>query len=255
MNRLSRAEDLLKDLGVTTAGDIDIEAIAYHVGAFIKYRPLDGCEGRIVGTDDRAVITVNSRAIPTRRRFSAAHELGHWHHHRGRSLVCRSDDIGNPTKGPMSPERVPDGYAADLLMPHYLFAPMANQIGETTFRAVEDLRQEFNTSITATAIRLVEYGSEPAMLVCHTANGRRWFYRPCHIPGKWFPQDQLDADSYAMDVLHGKEERSRRVLIGADAWFDWWDAQKYELYEETCRIIDNEILTLLVFKDEDMLDD
>ena len=255
MNPLSPTEELLKDLGVTAAGDIDIEAIAYHVGAIIKYRPLDGCEGRIVGAGDRAVITVNSHAIPTRRRFSAAHELGHWHHHRGRSLVCWSDEIGNPAKGALDPERVADGYAADLLMPDYLFAPMADQIGKITFQAVEDLRQEFNTSITATAIRLVEYGPEPAMLVCHTANGRRWFCRPRHIPDKWFPQDQLDADSYAMDVLHGKEERSRRVLIGADAWFDRWDAQKYELYEETCRTMDGEILTLLVFKDEEMLEE
>ena len=255
MNRLTGAEDLLKDLGVTAAGDIDIEAIAYHVGAFIKYRPLDGCEGRIIGADDHAVITVNSRAISTRRRFTAAHELGHWSYYRGQSSICRSDDIGNPRKGPMDPEHVADGYAADLLMPHYLFAPMADQIGKTTFRAVEELRREFKTSITATAIRLVEYGPEPAMLVCHTVKGRWWFCRPRHIPEKWFPQEQLDAESYAMDVLHGKDERSRRVLIGADAWFDRWDAQKYGLYEETCRTTDNEILTLLVFNDEDMLDD
>ena len=254
MTRPSPAEGLLKYLGVTAARDIDIDAIAYHVGAFIKYRPLDGCEARIVGVDDRAVITVNSGAIPTRRRFSAAHELGHWHHHRGRSFVCRPEDIGNPAKGPLDPERVADGYAADLLMPPYLFTPMANQIGKTTFQAVEDLRKEFNTSITAAAIRLVEYGAEPAMLVCHAENGRRWFCRPRHIPDKWFPRDNLDADSYAMDVLHGDLERSRRVLIGADAWFDRWDAQEYEVYEETCRTIENEILTLLVFKDEEMLE-
>ena len=245
---------MLKDLGVTAAGDIDIEAIAYHVGAFIKYRPLEGCEGRIVGVDDRAIITIDNRAIPTRRRFSAAHELGHWNYHRGRSLVCRSDEIGNPATGPLDPERVADGYAADLLMPRYLFGPMASQIGKATFKAVEDLRRKFNTSITATAIRLVEYGPEPAMLVCHAANGRRWFSRPPHIPDKWFPRNDLDADSYAMDVLHGKAERTRRVLMGADAWFDRWDAQKYELYEETCSTTDDEVLTLLVFKDDEMLD-
>lgn len=139
-------------------------------------------------------------------------------------------------------------------MPQFLFERMASQIGNTTFKAVEDLRREFNTSITATAIRLVEYGPEPTMLVCHTANGRKWFCRPRHIPDKWFSRVDLDAEGYAMDVLHGKAERSRRVLMGADAWFDRWDAQKYELYEETCRTTDDEILTLLVFKDDEMLD-
>lgn len=254
MNRLSPAEELLKDLGVARPGDIDIEAIAYYVGAVIKYRTLDGCEARIIGANDRAVITVSNLAIRTRRRFSAAHELGHWHYHRGRSLMCLSDDISNPAKGPSNPERVADGYAADLLMPRFLLRPMAKEIGKVSFPAVEALRKEFKTSITATAIRLVEHGPEPAILVCHTVEGRKWFSRSRDIPQRWFPRDELDAYSDAMDVLHGKAERSNRSLISADAWFDRWGAEKYELYEETHRIADDKILTLLVFKDDRMLE-
>ena len=253
MNQLSPAEELLKDLGVNIAGDIDIEAIAYHVGAIVKYRPLNGCEGRIIGTDDRAVITVNSLAIQTRQRFSVAHELGHWHHHRGRSLMCLSDEISNPPKGYSNPERVANGYAADLLMPRFLLRPMAKEIGKVSFQAVEALRGEFKTSITATAIRLVEHGPEPAMLICHTRSGRKWFRRSPDVPAKWFPQDNLDADSSAMDVLYGKAECGNRSLIGADAWFDRWDAERYELYEETRRIAAGEILTLLVFEYAEML--
>ncbi len=254
MNRLSPAENLLRDLGVTAAKDIDIEAIAYHVRAIVKYRPLNGCEGRIIGTNDRAVITVNSQAIPARQRFSVAHELGHWHHHRGRTLMCLSDDISNHTKGALNPERVADGYAADLLMPRFLLRPMAKEIGKVSFQAVEALRREFKTSITATAIRLVEYGPEPAILIRHTMKGRKWFTRSGDIPRKWFPRNELDAGSDAMEVLYGRAERSSRSLIGADAWFDRRDAEKYELYEETRRIADGEILTLLVFKDAEMLE-
>lgn len=254
MSRLPSAEQLLIDLGVTDASEIDIEAIAYHVGAFVKYRQLDGCEGRIVGLGERAIITVNNRSIPTRQRFSAAHELGHWHHHRGRSFVCRSDDIGNPAKGPLDPERVADAYAADLLMPRYIFKPMASALGKVTFSAVDELRKEFKTSLTATAIRLVEYGPEPAMLICHSSKGRKWFYRPRGIPDRWFPRVDLDADSFAIDVLYGKSERSRRALMEASAWFDRWEAQKYEIYEESCRVLSDEVLTILVFRDLQMLE-
>lgn len=254
MNRLAPAEELLKDLGVTSPSDIDIEAIAYYVGAVIKYRPLNGCEARIIGANDRAVISVNNLAIRPRQRFSAAHELGHWHYHRGRSLMCLPDDISNPAKGSSNPERVADGYAADLLMPRFLFRPMAKKIGKVSFQAVEALREEFKTSITATAIRLVEYGPEPAIVVYHTMEGRKSFTRSHDIPYKWFPREELDADSDAMDVLYGKAERGNRSLIGADAWFDRWDAEKYELYEETHRIADGAILTLLVFKDAEMLE-
>lgn len=255
MNELRPAERLLQSLGVADPRDIDLEAIAFDQGAIVKYRPLNGCEARILGYSDRAVITVDNRHLSSRVRFSAAHELGHWHSHRGRSLMCRPEDIGNPRKGLLDPERMADDYAADLLLPRYLFVPRAKALGRTTFEALEDLTDEFSTSMTATAIRLVEYGPEPAMLVCHGPQGRKWFRRPRHIPERWFPRDDLDADSYAFEVLHGANRRSRRALIGADAWFDRREAERYELYEQTLKISDHEVLTLLTIKDGDMLED
>lgn len=255
MNGLRPAERLLQALGVTEPSDIDLEVIAFDQGAIVKYRPLNGCEARIVGCGDRAIITVDDRRLRTRVRFSTAHELGHWQNHRGRSLMCRSDEIGNPRRSPTDPERVADGYAADLLLPKYLFVPRANALGATNFENLEILTKEFSTSMRATAIRLVEYGPEPAMLVCHGPEGRKWFNRPRHIPERWFPRDDLDSESYAFDVLHGENRRSRRVVIGADAWFDRRDADRFELYEQTFKVADDEILTLLIFKDEEMLED
>ena len=104
---LSAAERLLQDLGVTEPGEIDLEAIAYHLNATVQYRPLDGCEARIVGHGHRAIITVNARSSPRRNRFSIAHELGHWHHHKGKRLVCRADDY-HP-RDETSPERAAVG--------------------------------------------------------------------------------------------------------------------------------------------------
>lgn len=255
MNRLRPAEQLLQSLGVTDPRDIDLEAIAFDQGAIVKYRPLNGCEARILGYGDRAVITVDNRRLKSRVRFSTAHELGHWHNHRGRSLMCRSEDIGNPGHSPFHPERVADSYAADLLLPRYLFVPRANALGKATFEALDKLKDDFLTSITATAIRLVEYGPEPAMLVCHGQLGRKWFNRPRHIPERWFPRKDLDADSYAFEVLHGDLPRSRRALMSADAWFDRRGADRFELYEQTLKISEEEILTLLTFKDEEMMND
>ena len=59
---LTAAERLLQDLGVSEPGEIDLEAIAYHLNARVQYKPLDGCEARIVGAGDRAIITVNNRS-------------------------------------------------------------------------------------------------------------------------------------------------------------------------------------------------
>ena len=125
--------------------------------------------------------------------------------------------------------------------------------GKATFDAVDQIRAEFQTSRTATALRMVDYGPEPALLVCHGPDGRRWFKRGPAVPDRWFPRDEIDADSDALEVLHGTRERTTRSLIGADAWFDRWEAERYEVYEQTVRMSTGDALTLVVIKSAERL--
>ena len=71
------------EFAISSPKEIDIEAIALCLGASIKYRPLKGCEARIVGVKNKAIISINSNSHPQRNRFSIGHELGHWMKHRG----------------------------------------------------------------------------------------------------------------------------------------------------------------------------
>jgi len=255
VKQLTAAEYTLQRLGITDPGEIDLEAIAWEEGARIKYRPLDGCEARIIGNDNNAIITVNSLSHRRRKRFSIAHELGHWKYHRGRLLVCRSDEIGS--SGNCSHfERTADAYAADLLMPRYLFEPISQMYSMLNFQAIREISDKFDASRTATAIRLVENGHSPSVLVCHGSNGRRWFTRSPDVPTRWFPGDQLDPEGFAIDVLFGKkgDDRTPRK-IGADAWFDRREAGRYEVHEQSIRTADDEILTLVLLSDTEMLED
>jgi len=239
------AERLLQELGVTEPSEIDLEAIAFHVGARVRYRPLDGCEARIVGGNDAAIITVNDRSSYRRKRFSIAHELGHWCHHRGKALVCRAEEFR--PRDALSPERIADCYAADLIMPQYLFRPAARQHAKLNFKAVKALSEIFNTSLTATAIRLVDGDHSPALLVCHGSRGRKWFTRAPGVPTRWFPKEALDAEGFAFGVLYGgNADDPMPRKIGADAWFDRWDAADHEVHEQTIRIGEDEILTLVL---------
>jgi hypothetical protein len=250
---LSSAERLLQELGITEPDEIDLEAIAFHVNADVRYRRLDGCEARIIGTDNKAIITVNANSSPRRKRFSIAHELGHWHHHRGKCLACKVEEYR--PRDALSPERLADGYAADLLMPYYLFRPLARQHGKLTFKAIAALAELFNASKVATAIRLVESDCWPALLVCHGPNGRKWFTRAPSVPQRWFPQQHLDADSFAFGIQFGRRpDDPIPRKIGADAWFDRWDAERFEVHEQTLRISPSETLTLVLFSAK-MLDD
>jgi hypothetical protein len=251
----SLAERLLRELGVTDPQDIDLEAIAYYRGASVKYRPLDGCEARILGYKDKAIITVDPRTTSGRQRFSLGHELGHWEYHREQSLICRSEDIGNHAGTTPATERTADQYAADILMPDYLFRPRAMAYPTANFTAVGELAEQFRTSRIATAIRFVEKGPLPAVLVCHGLEGRKWFKRSRHVPSSLFPRKELDSDSFAFDVLRGEKRESGVHVMDADTWFEHWKAKEYELYEETVKTGDTEILTLLTWKDESMLEE
>ena len=106
-------------------------------------------------------------------------------------------------------------------MPWYLFAPAARTYPKLNFKTVDALAGIFNTSRTATAIRLVDGDHSPALLVCHGSQGRKWFTRAPGVPSRWFPKDTLDADSFAFGVLYGgNADDAMPRKIGAEAWFD-----------------------------------
>ena len=255
MLRVSSAERLLQDLGVTAPQEIDLDVIAWHLGVRIKYRHLDGCEARIAGDEKKAIISVRDDVSPGRKRFSVGHELGHWHHHRGRTLICRSEDIGQGSRSKPETERLADRYAADLLMPAYLFRAEAQKIRKLTWDSVRNLARLFSSSLTATAIRVLDLDLFPAILVCHGIAGRRWFWRAKSVPERWFPQAELSADSYAIDVMYGKRVGHTPAIMDADTWFDRREASGLQLYEQSIQIVSQEVLTLLVPKDDEMLDD
>ncbi len=255
MTSLSRAEKLLQSLGITEPSEIDLEAIAWDQGAEVRYRELDGCEARIIGAGEKAIISINSEGHDRRQRFSIGHELGHWCYHRGRSFICRKEDIGNSTYGHFNdPERVADRYAADLLLPLYIFRLITNQYNKPTFDTIISVADLFKVSRTATAIRYAMYGPFPCMLVCHDQNGRKWFRRHPDVPDRLFPNDVLDHESEAFEVVFGDKEKTHRSIIGGDAWFNWHCADRYDVHEETIRISQGQALTLLTWKNEDMLE-
>ncbi|WP_288903032.1 ImmA/IrrE family metallo-endopeptidase [uncultured Sneathiella sp.] len=250
MKAFRPAERILMELGIRSPSDIDLEAIAWFLGAAVRYRPLEKCEATIVGSDRRAIITVNSHSIPVRKRFSIGHEIGHWHHHRGRILYCGAGDIGNPTGKARALEKQADQFASDLILPDFMFNPRINKIKQPSLSAIREVANDFQASVTATLLKLVEGNQFPVMVVCHNKMRRRWFKRARMIPDYWFPRNELDHDSLAFDILFGSTVESKYPQkVGADAWFDFRGAESYEIKEQSMMLPNEEILTLLSLDD------
>jgi len=250
------AELIIQTRGIKAPEDIDLEAIALTLGAKVNERPLTSSEARIIGNNNKAIITISSKSSLERKRFSLGHEIGHWQLHRGMDFACLHEDIGNPSGKVKHKERDADRFAANLLMPWFLFKPIAQSFAHADFKATSQLSRRFKTSFVATAIRFVESNVIPAMIVCHDKEKRQWFRSSKDIPERWFPQDALDHDSFAFDILYGGAERNtRQQKVSAASWFDRSEAADYEIFEQSAPYIDGQVITLLEFYEEGMLEE
>jgi len=242
---------LLKELGITQPQEIDIEAIAQHCGATILYERLEGCEARILGNNNRALITVNSQSSIGRKRFSAGHELGHWMKDRGKVGFSCAEQVMIAEWDSVNTERGANEYAADLLMPPEMFEKESH--GKAiTFDVARELSDIFLTSLTATAIRLVRHGSFPAILVYLLNGKRKWFIRGDGVPERLWPLEKPRSATAAADLLKGEGEQGA-ISIQADGWIDHPRSKWYEVVEHSIRISSTGLLSFIWWKDERQL--
>lgn len=238
---------LLRSLGITEPRDIDVEAIAFYVGLKIKRRGLNCCEAMITGKGNKGIISVAVGGMPQRERFSIAHELGHWAHHRGETVACRASDIGRFSKT-KAVESAADQYAANLLMPWSMFKLECRKRPRLDLKSLKEVANVFKTSLTATLIRMIDSDLYPAsMMIGHGTGGRKWFRSAPKMSTLWFPRDELDADSFAFELLHSQNQDEQRFprKIGADAWFDKASAARYEITEQSFRVPGEGVITIL----------
>jgi hypothetical protein len=248
------AEALLVELGIGDARDIDLPAIALCVGAEVRYRHLIGCEAQIIGFRKRAIIYVDERVRASRRRFSTGHELGHWRLHKGLSFVCRSEDIGQPMNAASKDrERQADAYAGDLILPPFMIEPKLGHLGEITLDGIVSLAQQFSTSLSATAIRVMRMTRQPLILVAQDLAGRRWQWPSIGASALRIRQD-IDLRSSAVTALAGVKRVGVAKKEPANYWFDRRHIEQFEVRVQSVRTAEGEALTLLRILDQKMLE-
>ncbi len=244
--------EILGDLGIMEPSEIDIEAIAEDCGATIRYKPLSGCAARIMGVNDRAIITIDSNTPRPRQRFSAGHELGHWMRDRGRvAFQCKNESFVRDWSAD-NPETRANKFASDLLLPAKMFRTRLHR-QPVTFETVRALADVFCTSLTATAIRLVEYGDLPAVLVCNGPRRREWFVCSSEVRHKVYLEPRPQQGSIAEAMLRGDQSDIQPREVRSDAWFTHRNARNYWVHEDSLQLSDGSVLSLLWWKDERQL--
>jgi len=149
----SRAADELLEQADIDGLPIPIQQLARDCGALVVELPMsDGLSGLVFEYEDGAVIAVNADHPANRRRFSIAHELGHYlldHHDRFHIDVDDSDVPGYDWQV----ERMANEFAAEILMPRNQVIPEFAANPDT-----HTLAARFKVSEMAMGYRLVNLG-------------------------------------------------------------------------------------------------
>jgi IrrE N-terminal-like domain len=154
---------------------VDPFAIAASEGiACEKLKAGSGVAGCLSGAGDAfGIFYSDSIASEGFRRFTVAHELGHYFlegHYK--HIFADGNSRHESATGYSSDdpyEREADAFAAALLMPEGLFKAACARIAPG-FRAIESLAEKCVTSLTATAIRYAVLSDDPIAVVCSKDN-------------------------------------------------------------------------------------
>ena len=147
---------------------VPVERIAAKLGLDVRSAPLDGdLSGVLVRNEGEVYIGVNSLHHRNRRRFTIAHELGHFSLHKGiRMHVDRDfrvnwrDDDSSKAVDPEEMEA--NRFAAELLMPTHLLLKDIEGLKRFDQRTVDLLARRYRVSPQAMRIRLSNFGFFPA---------------------------------------------------------------------------------------------
>jgi hypothetical protein len=247
----NEVSDLYYELGITEPKDIDLEAIALYKQAIVKHRPLTGCEARIIGVGDKAIITVNENSDPERQKFSIGHELGHWFKDRGKiGNLCAVADMDVDRKKQKPRENIANQFASELLMPHYLISDTIN--GSNFDRDVAShVASQFNCSFMAALRRTIKMNHHMGFMACYTKSGvRRYFEKNSQLPGAFFPPQQAPIGSAIYRVING-ESLSEPELVDGDVWCREDLASGAVVFEHAFHYHQGEYLTLVWWQDEE----
>lgn len=138
---------------------VNVKAIAKDLGIVVQEREFeDDLAGMLVVRGNHAVMGVNKKHSLNRRRFSIAHELGHYMMHRSMSdvFVDAFHRDNDSSKG-IDPEEIQaNAFAAEILMPETILRERLSRKPLDIFdeKSVSELAKEFGVSSQALTVRL-----------------------------------------------------------------------------------------------------
>jgi Zn-dependent peptidase ImmA (M78 family) len=214
-----KVREILANLDIRCPSEIKVKDIAWTRKLLVREEALDSADGRLVCRSNKGVITVNA-SIPEIgwKRFAISHEIGHFELHRNPDgISLYTDRYFSLHDRRHNIETEANEFAAELLMPENLFKPMCKS-GLPNFDTVSALADKFQTSLTATALRYVDYSSYTCVLVASQDKVIKWFRASEDFTYFIEIGSKVSPYAVAMDLFQNPGMNSNRDDIPASAW-------------------------------------
>lgn len=234
------AQNILKMCGLDDPTELPISEIILGRNAYYQESPLEAKDGEIVTVGSKSIITVNSD-IPweAKKRFAAAHELGHYEMHRKLSsiFIDTEEDLLNWYQGGPQ-EMEANEFASEFLMPTDIFyaACKGRKFGPSV---IDHLANRFQVSKTATILKFVRAGNHPVCVVYCKDNKMKWWKRSHDF--RYFLEFNRDnhppTGSVAYEIFTAKKiylgDESKQQIWRSD-WFRMRDDDEDSKFFEYC---------------------
>lgn len=162
-------ENLLKQHNFYRAG-FNVCDLAKEIGVTIIEEKMDSdVSGLFVKNGDKPIISINKKEGDTRKRFTVAHELGHYFLHSEIKpiFVDKTPKVlyrnTASSSGEIHQEREANAYAAALLMPSSLVKAELENVDADAINPIKDLADKFNVSEPAMSFRLANLGYDAGL--------------------------------------------------------------------------------------------
>ncbi len=209
------AQELRFELKLT--GPADMMDVATRLGISLFEEPMEA-DGLLLLKDGKARIIISNRTgYEGRKQFTIAHEVGHFYmpHHQSEMFRCTASDI-QAYRGSKKMESEANEFAAEFLLPgveldKYLMHP-------PNMATIREISSVYGTSLTATAVKVVELTMEKVAVVLSEAGEIKWFSKSRSFP-YWLPTKKpLHEWSCAYDYFTKGALESMPQKVLAVAW-------------------------------------
>lgn len=183
-----------------------------------------------------------------RKRFTIAHELGHYilPGHGLADTPCKSEHIESWGKEIPDQEIAANRFASELLLPTALVRLVVQQ-RRASLKTAKTLRADFQTSLTAAALKCVEVTDEQCAFINSINGVVKWYNPSSRFQYYIRAGEEVSADSLASQLSKEAEQREKSGSVLAEAWISNYRLlQNAKVWEDSILLpYYNSVLTII----------